>query len=825
MAQTVGAVPEFFPVPRTRLVGRVAERDTARSLLLEEAVPLLTLTGPGGVGKTRLALAIATDVATQFGDGGVFVDLASLTDPAVVTSAVAHAGGVPLKGDADPLAQLATAFRPRQLLLLLDNCEHLLAHVAEITSHLLVSCPALQVLATSRAPLRLHDEHELLVPLLSLPDAAVGAVQDTDTSEAMTLFVQRARAVAAGFVMDERTRPIVAAICRRLDGLPLAIELAAAWIRLLPLDALLERIEQRVLDLPAGVRDLPARQQTLRTTIAWSNALLDPAARTLFSRLGVFIGGFSLDAASRVVANENDLLPALQALVDQSLVQPMGEAAEPRFAMLETIRAYAVEQLAASEEASVAARAHATYFLDLAECAEPHLRGPEQDAWLARLEVDQPNLRQALRWFREQGEIIAALRLVGALGRFWQARGYVREGRASLDGVLTDAVSAEDLPASILAKAFSWAGTLTWMQGEFATAGEWHRQALTRYQEAGDERGMAFSLNNLAVQLFTQGQEEQAEKLLADALALYRALGDAWGIAFVLTNIGYFAQQRGALETSREALNESLAQYRVAGDSEGITAALILLGHNARERGDDVEAEGLLDEAITRLSDRGNPYWLGTALSVRAAVAQAREDHAAALAHYVRALAVCREFEDRLCYAQCFEGMAPSLIALGRSGLAVRLLAIAAPLREHLATPLSSPEGARVAAAGAAARADLGDAAFTAAWTAGSGLQAEVAVAEALASHEAQRSLAVDHSATGKTFPRVSSDLPVGFDLTRREREILGLLAQRRTDPEIAVQLFISPKTAGKHVSNILAKLGATNRRDAAAIAARHALV
>src|SRR5215208_1361545 len=439
MAPPASSSPlQTVPHPRTRLIGRQTELAAAHALLLDEAVPLLTLTGPGGIGKTRLALAIAHDLIDHFADGVAFVDLAVIADGALVPGAVGRVLGTAVETGPDPDEQLAAFCRPRQLLLVLDNCEHLIESVAALTSRLLAACPALQVLATSRAPLHLHVEHELPVPTL---------LRGADAADAVALFVERARMVRPGFRLDATTEPVLAAICRQLDGLPLAIELAASWIRLLLPGPLLARLSDRVLELTGEARDLPARQQTLREAIAWSHDLLSDGEQVLFWRLGVFAGGFDLDAASAVAAvaggPDGDVLAGLAALMYQSLVQRAEGGKAPRFAMLETIRSFAVERLEASGELAAVREAHARYFLGLAEATAPHLEGPEQATWLDQLDRDHANLRAALGWVQERGDAGTGLRLAGALGLFWFMRGDLAEGRSWLSTVLAMPAATE----------------------------------------------------------------------------------------------------------------------------------------------------------------------------------------------------------------------------------------------------------------------------------------------------------------------------------------------------------------------------------------------
>jgi predicted ATPase len=439
MAATApSTLPGSLSISRTSLIGREVERASARSRLLEEAVPLLTLTGAGGVGKTRLALAIAEDVADHFTDGVIWVDLTPLSDPALAPETVANALGTARVSSAPVEEQLALHLRSRQTLLLLDNCEHLLPSVADVIAPLLASCPALQILATSRAPLRIRGEYALSVDPLPVPRSdAHASIEDVAGNPAVQLFMERARAAHAAAVEDDVSLNAVAEICRRVDGLPLAIELAAARVRLFPLAALRDRLQHRLPLLEGGPRDAPTRQRTIRDTIAWSYDLLTAPEQALFSRLAVFAGGFTLDAAQRVadLDAQADVVPLIEHLVDHHLILPMSSTGEPRFTMLETIREFGVERLAQSDAERKTRDRHAAFFLELVQrleaCLAPHLpNGPQV---LDQLAVEYPNIRAALAWQRQSGNVSSLLTLGGDLVWFWQLRGDLCEGRAWLE--------------------------------------------------------------------------------------------------------------------------------------------------------------------------------------------------------------------------------------------------------------------------------------------------------------------------------------------------------------------------------------------------------
>jgi predicted ATPase/class 3 adenylate cyclase len=611
--RTLDFRPNNLPLQLTSFVGREEEIAEVRRLL--GRTRLLTLTGAGGTGKSRLALQAAAEILTEYGDGVFFADLSPLTDPALVPAAVARALGVPEVAGRPILEAVKDHLHDKELFLVLDNFEQV-AEAAPVIEELLTSAPRLKILVTSRIVLSLRGEQEYGVPPLDLPDPdRLPDVVTLRRFEAVRLFTERACAASPRFRITEENAPAVAEITARLDGLPLAIELAATRTKVLTPQQILPRLDKRLALLTSGARTLPERQRTLRGAIAWSHDLLDPTERGLFARLSVFTGGWTLESAESVCDPEGlglDLLEGLTSLVDKSLVLGTQSEGHPRFSMLETIREFAQEQLAAEGDREIVRRRHAEHFLALAVEAETHLTAEDQGAWLDRCDHEHPNIRAALRWAIEAGEAERAQASAGALWRFWQQRGHLAEAKRWFEEIL--AMPSGRTPTAARAKALIGAGGVAWWQQDRGAAGAFYEQAVAIERELGDPARTAESLYNLA--FVVAGDDlESAARLLEESLDLFRQVGDERGVAQILAMLVMRDAQAGRWEPVIARLEEVVAIWRRLGDRLHLAFDLVWLAfaHGRVGRREEARSAGL--EALELFREADNATGIGIALT------------------------------------------------------------------------------------------------------------------------------------------------------------------------------------------------------------------
>ena len=875
--RTLDTHPNNLPVQLTPFIGREQELTAVQQLLRREEVRLLTLTGAGGAGKTRLGLQVAAELSDRFADGVFFVNLAPMNDPALVVSTIAQTLDM-REGTGQPLLEcLREELRQQQLLLLLDNFEQVVAAVVQVMD-LLAACPRLKVLVTSREVLHVQAEHEFPVPPLELPDPKrLPDLAVLSHNAAVALFLQRAQATKPDFQLTNSNARAIAEICVRLDGLPLAIELAAARMKLLPPQALLARLDQRLTVLAGASRDVPARQQTLRNTIAWSYNLLGAAEQRLFRRLSVFVGGGTLQAVEAVCAaldnadEAGQVLDGVASLVDKSLLQQTEqEGEEARFVMLETIREYGLERLTVNAEMEATRQAHADYYLALAEEAEPHLKGAEQGQWFARLEQERDNLRASLTWLleaaargrgEEKGKQQAerALRLGVALYYFWDSIGRWREGRTFLEQGLA---VGEGVAASVRAWALCAAAILISDPGDADRAQALTEGGLALFRELGDTAGMAHALATLAFVPWARSQYAVARSYLEEAKALFQEVGDNWNRGICLTQLARVATAQGEYDRARALLEEgrqlysalsdqyrvgwilsllarvlflsgsdltevqvlaeqSLTFLRTAGDEAFAPYVLNLLGQMRLQQGERVLARELFEASVATVKETSrDPLVTAEALIGLARVAALQGEVAAARALYQESLVHLHEMDNKEFIPACLEGLADMVAAQGEPTWAARLWGAAERLRETIGTPLPPVYRADYEHSVAAARTQLGEKTFAAAWAEGRTMTPEQAL-DAKGPVTIPQPLSTGSSPVQPVKPAVT--YPDG--LTTREIEVLRLLAQGLPDAQIAEQLVISPRTVNNHLTSIYSKIQVSSRSAATRYAMEHQLV
>ncbi len=805
----------------TPLVGRDAEVELVLQQLTEETTRLLTLVGPGGVGKTRLALEVMDRLAGQFRAGTLLVDLAPLSDPRLVLSTIAHAVGL---GDSSPrplLPRLQEHLTDREVLLVLDNFEHLLPATIQLPE-LLEAAPMLRILVTSRVALPLSRQQTIRLSPLPVPDSATPLpLEQLAQIPSVALFVERAQAQRPDFVLGGRTASPIVELVRLLDGLPLALELAAGQLQVLGLPVIVRRLEQRVASLRWEFRDLPERQQSLVAAIGWSYDLLPTEEQRLFRHLGVFMGRVSAAGMAAVLGeDEEDALLGLIALTEKSLLLPVPlteEEAEPAFGMLETVREYAREQLVAQGELETAAGAHAAYFLALAEEAEPRLRGTEQERWLANLETAYDNLRAALGWAREHGNGELGLRLASALGRFWEVGGHLTEGRTWLETTLVAAA----VPVRTRAAALDTTGWLAFNQADYGRAAALFEEALALRRELGDRDGIAASLHGLGTIADRHGDLGQAVALLEEALALRRELGIGTGSPCHSTNLGALAGRRGDFRQAEALFEEALALLRELGDRRWVAVSLSNLGVLAYWRRDDERAEVLLEEALAIARTVGSKEWFHSTVLYLGYVASRRGDGVAAAAYYQETLQLCRDSGDRYHLPYALEASVWATRDQGDVERSARLYGAAAAVRASTHAVLAPHEATDREHKIEALRESMSAAAFERGWVAGQRMLPEEAIALALELlEEAER---IPGSGTSET--REPSALSPPSPLSPREQEVLRLAAEGLTSKQIGEQLFLSHRTVDHHLNSIYNKLGVDNRAQAVAVASRKAML
>lgn len=765
---------DSLPAQPTPLIGREHEMVSLGQLLRRDDVHLVTLTGPGGAGKTSLAIQAASKLRDVFVDGICFVSLAPINDPMLVIPTIARAFGIrDGLGQSIPI-RLAEVLLRKRVLLLLDNFEQIVGAASHIAD-LLTSCPQLKLLVTSREVLHVRAEHEFAVSPLALPDLAhLPGLAALAYVPSVELFLQRAQAARPEFQLTSTNARAVAEICVRLDGLPLAIELAAARMKLLSPQVLLVRLSQRLAILTGGAKDLPTRQQTLRNTIQWSYQLLPFEEQRLFRWLSVFVNGCTLQAAEDVCEGSGQVLDGVASLIDKSLLQRVEQTGEeneePRLQMLETIREYGLEVLSINGEGKIARQAHANYFLSLVEEAEPALKGPLLVTWLERLEREHDNLRAALQSVVEIGKTEMALRFGIALERFWVVRGHRNEGLAFLERALEGSAG---VAMDVRAKALLATARLAFIQSNYDQGEALAQESLSLFRKLGDRRGIALSLDRLGMaawrrgdfpaarvlleedlplfkevddkdrvawSLFTlgllnnkQGEYSRAYAMFEESLALFRALGNKRGIAASLTQLaGTLFVSQGDQAMIYPLLKEGLSLDQEVGDKEGMAVASLLLGWVALKQGDVVTARSRVEESLVLYREMEHREGMAEALSLLGKVEATLGDYAFARTLYQDSLAMAQEIGDKELIASGLEGLASVAAVQGEQAWATRLWGCAEALREAIGAPLQPVERADYDHAVAAVRIDLGEETFALTWAEGRTMRAE----QVLAAHE-----------------------------------------------------------------------------------------
>jgi predicted ATPase/predicted Ser/Thr protein kinase len=735
VSRQAGPRPSNLPAQRTVFVGREKEIAAGKDLLRRPDVRLLTITGPGGIGKTRLALEMAGGLVEHFRGGIYFVPLAPLGDPGLIASAIVQALGIREVGGQLPLETLKKNLQDAtraETLFVLDSFEHLI-QAAPLVAELLAVSPNLKILVTSRAALHLYGEREFPAPPLAVPDLRViPSVEALLQYPAVALFVQRAVAAKPDFELDSQNAPAVIEICARLDGLPLAIELAAARVKVLSLASIRTRLASRLQLLTGGARDLPERQQTLRAAIDWSHDLLRAPEQRLFRRLSVFVGGCTLEGVEGVCDAKADLdldlLDGMTSMVDKSLVQQVEQAdGESRFLMLETIREYAREKLEASEEENYTRRAHAAYCLVLAEEEGAERGGAEGAEWLDRLALEHDNFRAALEWLTTTEDADWGLRLGTALFRFWEMREHLTEGRDRLAKLLNIAGAATR--SKVRERALFAAGVFA---GAQASADLLLKESLDIARHLHDKQGAAVSLNALGVLARDRGDVAIAQSHLGESLVLWRELCDQKAVARSLSNLANVAKLQGDYPRARALYTECLSVFRGVGDLPGVAWSLNYQGDVARDQGDSVAARALYEQGLAMFRELGDRWGIAGTMADLGSLAREQGDFPTAHSLYRESLTIFRELEHKRGIARLLECFACLAAAQRQAERSLRLAGAAAALRQNIGAPRPPAEQAELEAILDTARSALNGASGTAAWSEGWAMPVEIAIDEVM---------------------------------------------------------------------------------------------
>jgi predicted ATPase/DNA-binding CsgD family transcriptional regulator len=812
-----------LPHPLTGLVGRTAHFAMIVERLRSAPVRLLTLTGPGGIGKTRLAIAAGEALTGSF-DRIWFVSLATVTDAALVAAHIARRIGVRAPASLRQEDALEDFLRRRPTLLILDNLEQIPDVAGPIVS-LLTHCPDLTILATSRATLRVTGEHVIDLPSLELPDVAEMPAPETLTKyEAVRLFLERVRGFQPDFQITPENAGVVANICWRLDGLPLAIELAAVRLKILPPQALLTRLTRQLDLLTGGNRDLHPHQQTMRNTIAWSYDLLSPREQLLFRRISVFAGSFDLQAAAEIagdlatdpvfvedsaMSSQFDVIDDVLALAENSLLRRFADGSdEPRFGMLATIREFGLEQLARNGELEAVRNRHAAYMLAFATSASRQLSGADQVRWMERFEQERANTQAAFAWLEETGQVETFIRLASALRRFWFTRGYFSEGRTWCEPAARHALADESIPAALRADALLDAGWLALGQSNLTEARRHAEASIALARQVDGTRHLARATGLLGMVVHRATDYTSALEQFQASLAYARQANDNESIAWALHSIATTTMDTGDLESARALLIEACALYNEAGNMHGWAQAIDTFSVVLYCLGEDEEAEALAQQALDVCRRVGDTRRTAVALDHVGKCARRRGNFRQSWACHAESLPLRREYGDPRGLAVWLEAVASLLADLGNPAQAAMTLGTTGALRESIGAPLYGNELFDYERVVSGIREAVGDAIFAERIEAGSAMSHDAAIE--LAIGEVSRLLEEASAA-------IATEAAAPFDLTPRELDVLRLVMQRSRDREIAEALQISPRTVARHLAGIFRKLGVQSRHDAAA--------